>query len=222
MPGLKSLIIPLLILLLIIIIPNNYTFNRGRKEIVKINNVELQLIDGETKKPIPNISIQYFLLADRPKHGFIYATESEHIIISEGSTFSDNNGVIIIKENSYSIRTIDTLTLQININIKIDHNRIVSELKEKYSNEIFINELYHDYVRAYFYEGIYRNYTTFINKKYYPAYVLFWYSDGKNSYIINQINNNGDKTDFQTKDKINNIIFGSNSDIIQIELVQFK
>jgi hypothetical protein len=207
-----------LIILLIIIVFGCYSINSGIKENVRIDTVEIQFIDAETEEPIPNISVQYYIRAERPVEGFIISKKHDHFLLTEMNILSDINGNIRILGNEYSVRSYDKIWVSTNINLDLDGNGILLEAEKEHGKNIYV-----DFSSYYFFDdNIYRDYGKPIDKKYYPAYANLNYNfEGTQSYIITQINDTGENIDFKIE-HINNIIFGYETNKIIIRLYQIK
>ena len=199
-----------------------YTPISGKKEVFNTNRIELQIIDAETEKPIPDINVHYYFRARRPISGFIYANEHKVFPIKSGDLLTDNYGNISIEGIEYSGRSFDEITLYIHININFDNEGIESYYKNIFGSKFNENFDVSEYSFSYFVLYDHKEYITILNENYYPAYVLIFNKEGNYSYIINQINNSGNRElDFHSED-IDNIIYYKDSEILKVKLEKIE
>ena len=190
------------------------------KEIIKTNNIEIQLLDGETEMPIPNIKVYYYFDSDKP--GSWGLTEYRNILYLKDELFSDNNGIVNISEKQITKKQSDYVKLKILINTEIDKNEFIKEVNKflntnsKYDINAYFEDLY--------FRMNYRKNIKFINDRYYLAYASFLYKEERNqgytSYIIMQ-KDNGISGEFQTE-FINNEIYGENRNRLIIKLYPIR
>ena len=190
------------------------------KEIIKTNNIEIQLIDGETEIQIPNIKIYCYFDSDKPgSWGF---TKYKNILYLKDELYSDNNGIINISEKQINKKQGDNVKLKILINIEIDKSEFMEEVnrilqsKSKYDINAYFEEMY--------FRRDYRKNIKFINDRYYLAYASFLYKKERNqrnnSYIIMQ-KNSGINDEFQ-HEFINDEIYGEKRDRLIIKLYSVR
>ena len=214
----KSILMYLLLFSVLLLNISCYTTISGKKEIFNTNRIELQIIDAETEKPIPDINVHYYFRARRPISGFIYANEHRVFPIKRGNLLTDNYGNVYIEGIEYSGRSFDQITLHIHININFDYEGIEIYYKNIFGSRFNENFDYFEYGFSYFVLYDHKEYITILNKNYYPAYVLIFNREGNYSYVINQINNSGNRElDFKSED-IDNIIYYEDSEKIKISL----